>query len=100
MITALAGPRRPKETAYVPGEEQQAADETKHRDHSADELDSAMGECRMLRLLQRRLERFGAGLFPLTGSQLLLSQPAGMTAVLPDLASARHLLKQWEAQIG
>lgn len=98
MFVTFPGRHRPKETARVPKEEQQAAGQSKHRDCKADDLDSAMGECRLLRLLQERLSRHDAYLYPLCGDQLLLSQPGGFTRTLPDLRAARQLLKQWEAR--
>lgn len=94
----MAGrPQRPKETAYRPGEGKQAAELNKHTDGTADPLDTAMGECRLLALLQARLARFNTYLYPLTGDTLLMSQPGGFTRTVPDLRAACQLLRQWEA---
>lgn len=98
MILAFPGRHRPKETARVPREENQAGDQSKHSNSSRDELDDAIGECRMLRLLQDRLAQFNTYLYPLSGDALLLSQPGGFTRTVPDLRAARQLLRQWEAR--
>lgn len=54
------------------------------------------GKCRMLKELQRRTARFGSGLYPLHGDNLLVSIPGGFSFVVPDLRAADRLLRQWE----
>jgi hypothetical protein len=98
VILTFPGQHRPKNSARVPAEERQAGDQSKQAHFNRDELDSAIGECRMLKLLQQRLARFNAYLYPLCGDALLISQPDGFTRRVPDLRSARELLKQWEAR--
>lgn len=99
MILLTTGRHGPKETArQVPEENQQAGDQRIQANSSLEEQDEAMGECRMLALLQARLAQFNCGLYPLTGDQLLLSHPDGFTRTVPDLRAARALLKQWEAR--
>ncbi|MDB5956742.1 MAG: hypothetical protein JWP60_3350 [Ramlibacter sp.] len=88
----------PKETAPARVDGAKAGVQSKQANSSREELDDAMGECRMLRVLQDRLARFNAYLYPLCGEQLLLSQPGGLTRTVPDLRAARQLLKQWEAR--
>lgn len=93
-----AGRLAPKETARALLEEPKAADQNKQLNGTPDPLDEAMGECRMLALLQARLAQFNTYLYPLSGDVLLLSQPGGFTRTVPDLRAARQLLKQWEAR--
>lgn len=97
MRAAIHRAPGPKETARVLAEEPKAA-EQKQANGTPDELDGAIGECRLLAMLQARLAKYGVRLFPLVGSSLLLSQPGGFTRTVPDLRVARELLKQWEAQ--
>ena len=67
------------------------------KDAADDDLEG-MGKCRMLQALQRRSARFGSGLYPLHGDNLLMSIPGGFSFVVPDLRAAHHLLRQWEGR--
>jgi hypothetical protein len=69
-----------------------------HRKDLADDELEGMGKCRMLKALQQRSERFGSGLFPLHGDNLLMSMPGGFSFVVPDLSAAHRLLRQWEGR--
>jgi len=65
----------------------------------ADDEFEGVGKCGMLRALQRRSERFGSGLFPLHGDNLLMSMPGGFSFVVPNLRAARDVLRQWEGRV-
>jgi len=97
-VHPFPGPNGPRKTARVLTEEPKAAEQNKQANGTADELDDAMGECRMLRLLQRRLSQFDVSLFPLSGDHLLLSHPSGFTRTVPNLRAARELLRNWEGR--
>ena len=67
------------------------------KDVADDEIEG-MGKGRVLKALQRRSARFGSGLFPLHGDNLLMSMPGGFSFVVPDLRAAHHLLRRWEGR--
>lgn len=67
------------------------------KDLADDDLEG-MGKCRMLKALQRRSARFGSGLYPLHGDNLLMSLPGGFSFVVPDLSAAHRLLRQMEGR--
>jgi hypothetical protein len=87
---------RPKETAQLLEEGNQAGEFKRDANGTPDELDQATGECRLLVSLQARLARFDAHLYALTSDTYLLSQDGGLTLCLPDLRAARLLITQWE----